>query len=400
MSPDLPEACDVAVVGAGPAGLGAATALREAGVGRIVVLEREPLAGGMPRHCGHYPFGLREFRRLLRGPDYAARLVAAAEATGVAVAGLAPGPELTLATETGVRRIAARRVVLATGVREASRAARLIGGTRPGGVLSTGALQGLVYLNGQVPFRRPVILGSELVAFSAILTCRHAGIAPVAMVEPGSRPVAFRAAAALPLALRVPLHLGTEVVEVLGGRRMTGVRLRRSDTSWIEGCDGLVVTGGFVPEAALLRGSHLALDPATGGPEVDQFGRCSDPGYFAAGNLLRPVETAGWSWNEGRRVVAAVARSLASDLPDRGGAVRVGLAAPVLRYVVPQRLVPGAGDATLQIRVTRPVRGRLSLRQGGCRLWEGRLASRPERRVLVRLDRLPDADAALHLEER
>jgi NADPH-dependent 2,4-dienoyl-CoA reductase/sulfur reductase-like enzyme len=170
MLPDLPDACDVAVVGAGPAGLGAATALRAAGVERVLVIEREAAAGGTPRHCGHYPFGLREFRRLLRGPDYAARLVAAAKAAGVAiltsvtVLGVEAGPVLSLGTEAGVRRLAARRVVLATGVRETSRAARLIGGTKPGGVLSTGALQGLVYLNGQAPFRRPVILGTELVS--------------------------------------------------------------------------------------------------------------------------------------------------------------------------------------------------------------------------------------------
>ena len=157
------------------------------------MLEREATAGGIPRHCGHYPFGMREFHRVLRGPDYAARLVKAALAAGV-----------TLRTRHHRHRAAARRggrghqrrgaetlrakaVLLATGVRETSRAARLIGGEKPGGVMSTGALQGIVYLNHQRPFRQPVILGTELVAFSALLTCRHAGIKPLAMVEPGRR---------------------------------------------------------------------------------------------------------------------------------------------------------------------------------------------------------------------
>jgi NADPH-dependent 2,4-dienoyl-CoA reductase/sulfur reductase-like enzyme len=407
-SGDLPAHCAVAIVGGGPAGLAAAAELRRQHIGPIVVLEREAEAGGIPRHCGHSPYGLREFRRLLRGPDYARRLVAEAQAlrvqihTSTTVVRLAPGPRLELATPDGPRTLTADRVLLATGARESSRAARLIGGTKPGGVLSTGALQGMVYLHGRAPFRRPVILGTELVSFSALLTCRHAGIRPAAMIEPGPRPTAWAASAALPRVLRVPLHLDTEPLAIDGVERVTGIEvatrgvLRRID------CDGVLVTGGFRPEAALLRGSHLALDPATGGPEIDPFGRCSDPAFFAAGNLLRPVETAGWCWAEGIAAACAIARSIGAGLPAPQPVVPLILRSAALKYALPQRLHPAPGGMThVQLRVTCPVSDTLSLRAGGREIWSRRLHSLPERRILIPLAPIVTAAAGnpveLHL---
>ena len=183
---DVPGDCEVAVVGGGPAGLAAATELARQGVD-VLVLERNAEPGGIPRHCGHPPFGMREFGRVLRGPEYARRLARRAREAGVrilapaSVLALLPGGKLAITSDAGFGRLSARIVLLATGVRETTRAGRLIGGTKPAGVMNTGALQGLVYLAGQTPFRRPLILGSELVSYSALLTCRHAGIRPVAM---------------------------------------------------------------------------------------------------------------------------------------------------------------------------------------------------------------------------
>lgn len=398
--PDLPAECDVAIVGGGPAGLAAATELRALGVASVVVLEREEAAGGIPRHCGHYPFGMREFHRLLRGPDYAARLAARAREagvavhTGVTVTALHPGPRLGLSTPEGVREIAARRVLLCTGVREKSRAARLIGGSKPGGVLSTGALQGLVYLNGRRPFARPVVLGSELISFSALLTCRHMGIRPAAMVEPGPRATARWPSALLPRLLGVPLLLETEIEAIHGAERVSEVVLRgRDGATRTLAADGVVVSGQFLPEATLARASHLSVDPASGGPVIDQFGRCSDPAYFAAGNLLRPVETAGWSWAEGRAAGRAIAQSLAGDLPDPAAGIDLAVAGEALKYVVPQRIVPpGAGGLAgerLQLRVTRPVRGRLTMSMDGAEVWSKPIRALPERRVLVPVSALP-----------
>lgn len=392
--------CDVAIIGAGPAGLAAATELKRRGIGRVLVLDREPVAGGIPRHCDHHPFGLREFHRLLRGPTYARRLVAAAEAAGVdirtavTVAAIRPGPELEVSTpEGGLGLIRALRVLIATGVRESSRAARLIGGTRPGGVLSTGALQGLVHLDHLKPVSRPVVVGTELVSFSALLTCRHAGIRPVAMIEGRARATARWPSALLPRLLGVPLMTGTRLETIEGRDRVSAVTVRDAAGAVrrIE-TDGVILTGDFRPEASLLAGSHLARDRASGGPVVDDYGRCSDPMIFAAGNLLRPVETAGWSWMEGRRAGIAIARDLTGGLPTPG-AVTLTVAGSPLAYVVPQRLTGGArhgaGHDHLQFRVDRPVTGRLVLVHDGDEILSRRITARPERRILVALDDLP-----------
>ena len=389
---------DVAVIGGGPAGLAAATALKEAGVGRVVVLEREPQAGGIPRHCGHPPFGMREFRRILRGPAYAARLVARAERAGVeirtlaTVAGIRPGGHLLVALPEGPVELAARRVIYATGVRETPRAARLIGGARVQGVMNTGALQSLVYLKGRRPFRRPVIIGSELVAFSAIMTCRHAGIRPVAMIEPSAQVIARWPAALYPRLAGMRLLTGTRLLAIRGGPRVTGVRVAGPDGQRREiACDGVVLSGQFTPEASLARLGHLALDPGTGGPVVDQWGRCSDPSYFATGNLLRPVETAGWSWAEGRRCGQWVAEDLAGRLPAPTEALRLEIRDPRLKYLMPQRIAlpQGAGGmGALQLRVTEPVNATLTVTASSGTIWKRHIRTRPERRLLLPLPAL------------
>jgi len=391
---ELPEHADLVIVGSGPAGLAAAIEARKAGLA-VCVLEREPAAGGIPRHCDHPPYGLREFGRLMKGPAYARRLAAKATATGAAihtgvtVLALHEGPRLTVSTDAGVREIAARRVLLATGVRETTRAARLIGGTKPGGVLNTGALQGLVTLDGLVPFRRPVILGTELVSFSAILTLRHAGVRPVAMIEPNAAPTARWPSSLLPRLLGIPLLLGTDVVAIEGERRVSAVVVRGPEGERRIEADGIVVTGGFRPETALLKPSHLALDPGSGGPVVDQYGRCSDPAYFAAGNLLRPVETAGWSFREGAAAGRAIAADLAGTLPTAGHYLAIAPGEGI-KLAVPQRIAPGARDGALQVRVARPLRGRLVLNVGGETVASVRVDTRPERRLAVPLSAIPE----------
>ena len=396
---------EVIVVGAGPAGLAAATELACAGR-RVLVLEREAEAGGIPRHCGHYPFGMREFHRLLRGPDYAARLRATALAAGVeirtrtTVTALLPGGRVEVTDDRGPASLAAQAVLLATGVRETSRAARLIGGEKPGGVIPTAALQGIVYLNHQRPFRRPLILGSELVAFSALLTCRHAGIRPVAMVEPGPRITTRSPAIWLARLMGVPVHLRSDIAAIHGRTRVEGVTLTTPAGPQDLAADGVVVTGGFRPDAALLRGSHLEVDPASGGPVIDAWGRLSDPAYFAAGNLLRGVETAGWCWDEGRRTARALLAALEGRLPPPLAA-RLTLAHPALRLAVPQRLGPSAGAPhdRLQIRLASPAKGRLRLMQEGRELASARIDSLPERRLSLPVTGLGSGPVTLTIEE-
>jgi thioredoxin reductase len=377
---------EVIVVGGGPAGLGAATTLAKAGR-RVLVLEREGDAGGIPRHCGHYPFGMREFHRVLRGPDYAAALRDRALAAGATirtrttVTALLSGGLVEITDDRGPARLTAGAVLLATGVRETSRAARLIGGEKPGGVLSTGALQGLVYLNRQRPFRHPVILGTETVAFSALLTCRHAGIWPLAMVEPDLRITARKPAHWLARLMGVPILLQSDITAIHGRTRVDGVTLSTPAGAKDLPADGVIVSGGFRPDAALLRGSHLEVDPASGGPVIDRWGRLSDPAYFAAGNLLRGVETAGWCWSEGRRTASAILDALAGRLPAPGG-VKLDLVHPALRLAVPQVVgLHGETHPRLQVRLARPVKGQLRLMQGDRTVASARIDSLPERRL-------------------
>jgi thioredoxin reductase len=392
---ELPSEADVVIVGGGPAGLSAAAELKALGVRSVVVLERDVVLGGVPRHCGHSPYGLREFRRPMLGPAYARALAARAARggaeihTSVMVSALHPGPVVAVTSEAGESRIAARAVLLATGIRETPRATRFIGGTKPGGVMVTGALQGLIYGAGMRPFRQPVILGTELVAFSAILTCRHAGIRPRAMVEPDSRVTAWGLSGGLPRLLGIPLRLVTDIAAIEGRDRVDAVVLATPKGHERLAADGVVVTGKFRPEAALARGGGLVVDPGTGGPSVDECGRCTEPGYYAAGNLLRPVETAGWCWDEGRAVARAIARDLGGPAAPIG--LPVALSGLALKYAVPQRL-SGQGDPVfrrMHLRVREAVRGHLGLRINGHEIAGRSISALPERRLFLPLPRPP-----------
>jgi NADPH-dependent 2,4-dienoyl-CoA reductase/sulfur reductase-like enzyme len=394
---------DVAIIGGGPAGVAAALRLKRRGVGRVAILEREDSLGGVPRHCGHPPFGMHEFGRVLTGPAYARRLAAAAEAAGIeilrrhSVVGLRPGGVLDVATPDGRLELRALRVLLATGARESPRSARLLGGDRPLGVLNTGALQAHVILHGTTPFRRPVVVGTELVSLSSLATCRSHGIRPVAVLEARTRAAARWPLAAFPRVLRIPVHYGAEIAEIRGEARVESVLLR--DGREIN-CDGVLLTGCFVPEASLARMGHLAVDAGSGGPVTDQYGRCSDGAYFAAGNVLRGIETAGWSFREGTAIADYIADDLSGGLPYAEGAVEV-VCGEGLKYAVPQVLARVTKlRGVMQLRAAEPLRGQLRVRAGEMVLARRRLSVLPERRILLDLEyiRLPPGVSQITVE--
>ncbi|QCX80346.1 dihydropyrimidine dehydrogenase subunit A [Streptomyces sp. YIM 121038] len=318
------RAVDVLVVGAGPAGLATAAGLAAAGAGRVEVLERERQAGGVPRHCHHGGFGDRTVAGLAvpgtSGPRYARRCVEAAVRagatvrTGVTATAWAGPRTLDTTSPQGLERLTARAVVLATGARERPRAARLVPGSRPAGVYTTGELQQAVHLFGQHVGSRAVVVGGAAVAYAALDTLRRAGVDAVAHVTSSARTdVPAPRAAVARLWHGTPLLTETDVVEIVGRGRLTGVRLRhRTGRSAHLACDTVVFTGDFVPDHELARRGGVPLAPGTRFPDVDAAFRTRLPGVFAVGNLAHAVTPARVVTAEGRRAAESVRRFLAS----------------------------------------------------------------------------------------
>ncbi len=395
MHETVPDA-DVIVVGGGPAGVAAALELKARGVAHVTILEREPALGGAPRHCTHSPFGMREFGRVYFGPAYARRLQRQAKdagvdiRTGYSVVELGQDGTLQVTSARGVETLKARRIVLATGAREKPRSARLLPGDRPVGVITTGTLQSYAAFHGIMPFRRPLIVGSELVSFSALLTCLTHGARPVAMIEPEPEPLARSFFRWFPRLVGVTFHCRATLVDIRGSGRVEEADIRLADGRILTvTCDGVLLTGRFTPEAALLNASPVDVAAGSDGPMIDQDGRMANPIFFAGGNVLRAVETGGWSFREGRRVGAAIADDLARE-PCNAKAVPVTFADP-LKLAVPTMVRPEGLDRPafrdFQLRFTRRVQGRLSLHLDGTEVWSKSGLWLPERRVLVPIPR-------------
>ncbi|MFE0174597.1 NAD(P)/FAD-dependent oxidoreductase [Streptomyces sp. NPDC059002] len=374
---------DVLVVGAGPAGLAVAAGLAAAGAGEVEVLDRERQAGGIPRHCHHAGFGAFG----LNGPEFAGRCVAAAlrsgavVRTGVTATGWAGPLTLDTTSPRGLERITARAVVLATGARERPRAARLVPGTRPAGVLTTGELLRAVHDHRQRVGTRAVVVGAEPVSFAALDALRHAAVDVAALVTEHPRHQASRGRV-LDARLRhgIPLLTGATVTELLGRGRLSGVRLAHRDgrTAYLP-CDTVVFTGDFVPEHELARRGGLPMDHGTKGPAVDGAFRTAGRGVFAVGNLLHAVEPARAVVREGAAAALAVRRYLADgDWPSTSVPVRV--TAP-LAWVTPNRVTPDEPLPTgerFALRTTAFVgRPTLVITQAGRLLHHARLPHAP-----------------------
>lgn len=289
---------DVIIVGGGPTGLSAARRLAELGIRDVVVLEREAEAGGIPRHCGHLGFGWQSHRRLWSGPRFAEELRKSAKSldvrTATTVIELGKDGQLRVQGSTGISEMKAKHVLIATGTRETPRSARFVGGSRPQGVMNTGALQQHVYIYHNKPFERPVIIGSELVSFSALLTCRHLGIRPVAMLEENSRISAHRPGGLIArFAFGVPVRTSARIISIEGRKNVEAVEVERGGKRQRITCDGVIFTGLFRPETALIP-SGLPSEK-----------------FSSAGNVTGPLKTSGECWLQGVAAAQDIARRLA-----------------------------------------------------------------------------------------
>jgi glycerol-3-phosphate dehydrogenase len=324
----LATSCDVLIVGAGPAGLSAAVELKKQGIKNILVVDREPEAGGMPRMCHHTGFGRADLWRMFSGPRYARYYRELAEKfdveiqTSTTIMGWADSAEdgglskLSFTSPSGLGEIEAQTVLLATGVRERPRSARLIPGTRPQGIYTTGSLQRFVYQEQLPVGKKAVIVGAELVSLSALMTLQHADVKCLMMITEESKhqiefPYVVMKWAVADILTRTPIITNTRITNIFGQKRVEGIELTSANGQInIVECDTLIFTGNWIPENEMARLGGLAIDPITRGPKIDAGFHSSIQGIFAAGNLLRGVETADHCAIEGIKAGRAIAKYL------------------------------------------------------------------------------------------
>lgn len=293
---------DVLVIGAGPAGLAAAIAAKEAGIDNLLVLEREHNPGGILRQCIHNGFGLHRFKEELTGPEYAQRDIDKAAELGIqiqcdtTVLSVSENRTVTcVSREYGMQTIQAGAIVLAMGCRERPRGALGTPGTRCAGIYSAGTAQKFVNLEGFMPGKRCVILGSGDIGLIMARRMTLQGAKVLACVElmPFSSGLNRNIVQCLQ-DYDIPLYLSHTVIDIEGRDRLSGVTVAKVDENRrpIPGteihfdCDTLLLSVGLIPENELSEGAGVKLSPLTSGAEVDDVFQTNVPGIFACGNVL------------------------------------------------------------------------------------------------------------------
>lgn len=361
---------DLAVIGGGPAGLGAALEARRLGVRDILIIERDSQLGGILQQCIHNGFGLHLFNQELTGGEYAQRFMDQVEEEGIEVmvntmvVQVESGLIRAINSNDGILEIRAGAIILAMGCRERTRGAINIPGSRPAGVYTAGTAQRLINIEGFMPGKRAVILGSGDIGLimARRLTLEGARVEAVAELMPWSNGLARNITQCLE-DFNIPLLLNHTVVEIHGARHLEGVTLAQVDEGFrpISGteqyipCDLLLLSVGLVPENELSRKLGVEIDPASNGPVVDQYLQTSIDGVFACGNVVHVHDLVDFVTLESRRAAAGAVRWLMEGKrPSRKLAVQPG---EDIGYVVPQRLtVPADGEITLLFRVKEPMR--------------------------------------------
>lgn len=295
--------CDVAIIGAGPAGLSAAVAAKKEGAERVLLIERDESVGGILQQCIHPGFGLTYFKEELTGPEYAGRFEDEAEKLGAEVLlnsmvlEIVPEEKAVYCVNSryGMTRVRAGSIVLAMGCREKTRAGIQIPGTRPAGVYTAGAAQRLINRQNAMVGREVVILGSGDIGMIMARRMSLEGAHVKAVVEIMDFLAGLTRNKVQCLDdFNIPLKLSHTVTRIVGNERVEGVYVAAvdeskktiSETEEFIPCDTLLLSVGLLPENELTRQAGIEMNPVTNGPSVNQYMQTSAPGIFACGNVV------------------------------------------------------------------------------------------------------------------
>jgi len=365
---------DIAVIGGGPAGLAAAIAAYEAGVRDVLIIERAEELGGILNQCIHSGFGLHTFKEELTGPEYADRYIRKADALGiprlVGTTVISIGADRTVTAmnrEQGIFTIEAGAVVLAMGCRERPRGALRIPGFRPAGIYSAGTAQKYVNIYGRMPGRQVVILGSGDIGLimARRMTLEGAEVKVVAELMPYSGGLKRNIVQCLD-DFGIPLKLSHTVVDIRGKERVEGVTIAAVDdklrpipgTEEDYDCDTLLLSCGLIPENELSTQLGAAMNPATGGPVVNESLETSVPGVFACGNVLHVHDLVDYVSEEAAEAGASAAKFVRGALSRGGREIRL-VPGEGVKYTVPCAIDPTvmAERQMVRFRVTGVYRG-------------------------------------------
>ena len=361
------RAYDIVIIGGGPAGLAAAISAKKSGVDSVLILERDKELGGILNQCIHNGFGLHTFKEELTGPEYAGRFIDQAKELNIEyklntmVMDISPQKVVTaMNREEGLFEIQAKAVVLAMGCRERSRGALNIPGYRPAGIFSAGTAQRLVNIEGYMPGREVVILGSGDIGLimARRMTFEGAKVKVVAELMPYSGGLKRNIVQCLD-DYDIPLKLSHTVVDIKGKERLEGITLAQVDshgkpiprTEEEYSCDTLLLSVGLIPENEISRGMGVDMNPVTSGPKVNESLETNIEGVFACGNVLHVHDLVDFVSEE-----AGTAGRNAAEYVKQGEARRQGgkeiRMNPIegVRYTVPGTINVDRMDENLTVR--------------------------------------------------